>query len=380
MDIKPSTVDKFSTLGLNLFEAVKDRKRSDISSSSQSAPLQNKLLSRYKTMNIAQLQGLKALSSLERTEIYMNALMDIYSNLMEVVNTMDEKLVANALNAQDFLLLAYRYRFKDIHKEMAELRAQFTEERIKLKRDTKISMLEQERNWYGEELLKADKKLKEYEVQIKGLQEKYEEILRDNANLYKQIIILKKEMKVKIQEKIVQGSKEEAEAKYEVKKLPEYESKDKDEIAEEMLVKSLQKQLQMERRTNQKLKAVKALDSVKESELRAFFMSCIEETKKEIVLRRRLLNSNTTQKNIPSEVGLSSFLSSDKRKVMETMFSRQEFIDLLNQLIFPVREVITPKSPVKELLINSERLAPNRRTVALKQLNLKKRKPKKRHN
>ena len=347
---------------------------------------------------------------------------------------MDSKLVGKALNSQDSMLAAYRHKFSEIHHEMEELRSQLSEEKLKLRRDKQIHMLENERDWYREELQKADTRLKKLEAENKKLRVEFEEASNDRKGLYSQMVGLKKENKTLTQLKeggnrISESPAPTTTSKFEEKKMIKLATAQSQErlhrpimcesaagstknsynvkLYEEMIC-SLKKQLENERKVSRTLKAEKVKEKIKDTELQDFFISCVEEAKKDILIRQKLNSGAVTLRtqsqrskmfsparenfvetfdvnnkegiaatkdggsnNNPeaSGVPLTSFLSSDKRKVLEMVFGKEEFIDLLVQLMFPVQGSIKVKNPITELVTKTKE---PKSSVDLKRLTVKK--------
>ena len=293
---------------------------------------------------------------------------------------MDDKLVGNVLNSQDSMLTAYKHKFSEIQRQMKELRDQLSEEKLKLKHDQLVMMLEEERDWYREELQKADVRIKKLEATNKKLTTDNEETVADRDNMHEQLLKLRKESKqvqggknqhsmsstgngfskgtgratrlqtTKSQGRIVGEIIEKTPDIMEGDQSPKdychsttdaLKGKGRDKLYEEMIA-SLKKQLETEKKNNRVLKAEKVRERVKETELREFFIGCIEEVKKDIVTRQKTMfasvpppsgannpiltgnksirgkmlpsiNAEPMEESVENAVPLPSFLGTDKR-------------------------------------------------------------------
>jgi len=371
-------------------------------------------------------------NSPEATRKYFDKLINVYENVLDVINNMDTKLVGNVMNTQDSMLTAYKQKFLDIQKEMIELRNQLSEEKCKLRRDKQIRILEEERNWYRDELTKADATLRKMEAEQKLLREDCEEAIRDRQSLQKQVFDLKKEIKTLTlgQNDIVKQASQttmkpffRVVPKIDDKRYLRTQSQERikapiieqaisvrnqsvmdpkthlsnQKIYEEQ-INSLKKQLENERKANRILKADRVNEKIRETELKAFFQNCIEDVKKDILYRtkgpakgdattRTMQKSkilavkneqeqlNTYDQNLEektaSDVPLNAFLTSDKKKVLEMVFSKEEFIDSVVQMLFPVDGGIKMKNPIKELVEKSKERQKSLGHIDLKRLKLK---------
>ena len=382
-----------------------DNKRFSLTGSIPSSPIKtNNIESVYDTSNRQKYNTSRTLNYKKTINLQINSqyeqpaktrkllepIITVYENLDRVVDTLDEKLLDNAMKTQDSLLAAYRYKFTEIQKELAKLKSELTDEKVKMRRDKIIVSLEEERDWYREELLKADSKLKKVDAENKALQAELDEAVKDKAIFYEEIFVLKKKLKSIMMFGLEKSVKEEdVQGQYETQKLPEYECKPQCEKDYDNIVVSLQNQLRTQKKLVQNLKVDRMIEYNKDYELKEFFMSCVEEVKKSISSRKHTATFSSRNKNEyinqyvqttksttdfeASKVALGCFLSTDKKKVMDLMFSKNEFIELLVQLVFPVKDPSRYNCPVKNLLTDSEKLAPNSKTINLEKLPVKKR-------
>ncbi len=222
----------------------------------------------------------------------------------------------NVMSTQDSMLVAYRQKFLEIQREMKELRDQMTSEKVRLHNSRTIRMLEAERNWYREELLQADSRMKKLEAGNKQLRDQLDESDADRKSLHDQLMTMLREKKQ--QQQRMKGrnvispscetdrgrssrlqttkSQERGHATKPITPSAGEErcpsttegrrQKTSDQVYEEAML-SLRRQLEAERKTNRQLKAEKVTERLRETELREFFVSCLEEVKRDILARQK---------------------------------------------------------------------------------------------
>eukprot|EP01022_Parablepharisma_sp_SALTPOND_P013232 TRINITY_DN1751_c0_g1_i1.p4 TRINITY_DN1751_c0_g1~~TRINITY_DN1751_c0_g1_i1.p4 ORF type:complete len:325 (-),score=49.39 TRINITY_DN1751_c0_g1_i1:3161-4135(-) len=258
------------------------------------------------------------------------------------------------------MLLAYKQRFYEVRKEMEELKLEIAEERQKLNRDKRILSLEEERDWYRDELEKTETRLRKLETSHEKLKAEYQEAVADRKLLREQLYWVKKENKELYVQKtgagitlksphisVLDRSLKTAEGglnrafklvtplttvqksfqtvdsvKEQIKIEPTLETPEHVDA-----VSSLRKRLATEQKKVRELTREKVEAKNNEAELRELFVDCVETVKRDIEMRQIKKDS--------AKVSLASFLSGDKRKVMELMFENDEFVDGIARILFP---------------------------------------------
>ena len=231
---------------------------------------------------------------------------------------MDEKLVGNLKSSQDSILVAYQVKFQELRAQLLILKNQLSEEQKNLRRDETILNIEEERNWFRDELRKSDAKVKQQEEELKKLRLAYEEMVDDRNSLHAQCMSTKRENKVLFQEKIkreppqrflslgptspgsrippstargVQRSRQSSQRAHTSQifaspdpGLGSVAFSNPSKVTDEVII-SLKRQLDAERNKLRKLVAQQVSERAQSIELREFFITCIEEVKKDIMVR-----------------------------------------------------------------------------------------------
>lgn len=128
------------------------------------------------------------------------------------------------------------------------------------------------------------------------------------------------------------------------------EMKMREEMYEET-IRHLRNQMDLLKKSSVKLKRDKVKFSQDKTDLEEFFLSCIEEVKKDILKRRALSRSQSAKKVIKNvathsdggssmrrlkETGkLADFTNTDKRKVIELLLSNESILLFLYEKLFP---------------------------------------------
>ena len=230
------------------------------------------------------------------------------------------------LHEKDFLT-AYNTQMYQIKKELKELKEKTSKEKMKASNETKIKMLEKERDWFREEALKLDQTATEYKQMLEKMKATLEVVEEDRDFFQDQLFNAKKfnkALNLELQKltqrngenpsELPPSSENSVRDEFEMNKmllnekpklsmLEEYKEKlsqltlentklkKREEIYKDT-IHTLQKQ--------DKIKKAKPTASYgnqlyENNELKEFFLSCIEEVKKDII-KRRALSSNYSSK------------------------------------------------------------------------------------
>ena len=92
---------------------------------------------------------------------------------------------------KDFLA-AYNTNMYQIKKELKELKEKTSKEKMKAKNESKIKMLEQERDWFRDEALKLDKSSNEYKQMLEKLKATLDVVEEDRDFFQDQLFNAKK--------------------------------------------------------------------------------------------------------------------------------------------------------------------------------------------
>lgn len=77
----------------------------------------------------------------------MGRVKDLHSKLKTVVANLSDKVSIVLQKQENEFLAAYRAHMYNVQKELQELRAKVDDAELKMKKDSKISKLEDERDW-----------------------------------------------------------------------------------------------------------------------------------------------------------------------------------------------------------------------------------------
>jgi hypothetical protein len=228
---------------------------------------------------------------------------------------------------KDFLT-AYNTQMYQIKKELQELKEKTSKEKMRAKNETKIKMLEKERDWFRDEALKLDKTANEYKQMLEKMKSTLEVVEEDRNFFQDQLFNAKKFNKAlnmelqKVSLKTIdqsdpqQSSNNSVRDDVEVNRMllnerprisgvpEEYKERlnkltlensqlKKREIMYKETIQTLQKQEKFRKRQPDTL-GTQLYDN---NELKEFFLSCIEEVKKDII-KRRALSSNYSSKKL----------------------------------------------------------------------------------
>ena len=336
--------------------------------------------------------------------------------------------VQNLLNEHEKNFMStYKSRMGFIKKELLEYKEKADEIKLKLSHDSKLVVTTRERDWFRMESLKLSQELKEKNIQVEKLKLALRTIEEDrnffqqelykvkhlnkalNLDLFKfksihfsdesemknenlgQLSSKRFTSKIKIpmrqSQKLIPkhvsdenyyykeiGSQQNLNLNenFEQKneeigyKMKNYEEEDK-KLRSQII--NLKKQLDFEKRNNKDLRTIKASINYERSELKDFFLNCIEEVKKDIQRRKIKTSGSSTrdagqraktsaikgniEKPIEEDAKFKNFTASDKRKVIELLLSDEQVLLLLFDMLFPNQATGNPSSAAAAILKKS---------------------------
>lgn len=111
------------------------------------------------------------------------------------------------------------------------------------------------------------------------------------------------------------------------------------------IIASLKAQLEREQKSNRSLRTSRTTAYAEKSELEEFFLKCVDEVRRDIVLRKRTSvnnmlkrSSSSPEENPPAiKAGLENFTTGDRRKVVELFLTSDDVLVFLYEKLFPHR-------------------------------------------
>ena len=250
---------------------------------------------------------------------------------------------------KDFLT-AYNTQMYQIKKELQELREKTSKEKMRAKNEAKIKMLEKERDWFRDEALKLDKTTNEYKQMLEKMKATLEVVEEDRNFFQDQLFNAKKFNKAlnmelqKVSQKTIEPSEQPPSSEnslredFEMNKMLLSEkpraitniSEDYRERMNKLTLENTQlkkreamyketiQTLQKQEKFRKRVPGNTGTQMYDNNELKEFFLSCIEEVKKDII-KRRALSSNYSSKKythnkIPQVVSVYSELCAEAKR------------------------------------------------------------------
>ena len=316
----------------------------------------------------------------------------MHSQLTGVVSTLSDKVTDVMKQQEDEFLSAYRAHMYTVQKELQELRNKVRSAEVSLQRDETIKTLTQERDWFRKEALRLDTVSTSMKKELKYMEEKVQCIEEDRKWLEKQLKtskkqgkLLKSELELQLEGKLFNNSQQKLDpvpseglqmitnssstvelgsqlhsgnvtiprshssvAIYRAKEEPAAE-----DAALRKQIKQLKEQLKHERQATNEIRAEFVSSKTFKGELEQFFLSCIEEVKKDVAKRHAEAkrSSSKKSKNFTEEqeicprdikaVSFKKFALSDKRKVINQLLLQDQVYSHLYDALFEQQHVET---------------------------------------
>lgn len=214
---------------------------------------------------------------------------------------MDHKLVEGFKSTQDSFADAYKIKSLHIQRQMEEMRGRLTEEALKIKKDTAIQQLEKENFWLKDELTKTEMRRKKLVQNNKKLQDELEQALSDRKHLESIVLDLKRKniSRERSLNKPMENSSPRSNIlsqdsnttrrnkREDTKTLNNNSKEDKSANIYQNAIELLKRQLEAEKKKNMKMQAEIVTEKIKETDLKEFFVSCVEEVRKDVMSRRQ---------------------------------------------------------------------------------------------
>merc|ERR1719291_528830 len=122
--------------------------------------------------------------------------MEHHSDLMNLANTLDQRLAALLREHEKDFFLAYKTHMYTVQKEIKTLRLKADYEESKTREDTKIKALEGELDWFMTEALRLDELCKGYKKEVDKWKAKSDALDNDRRFLEDQIKGAKRQNKI----------------------------------------------------------------------------------------------------------------------------------------------------------------------------------------
>ena len=329
---------------------------------------------------------------------------DISSQIESMLSALKQKSQDALMEDQKKFSIAFKNKMYEIKQEMLTLKEHASFQKMQLKHDQRLIDLESERDWFRKECLKLDKMCREYQrVTLSQMKSQIEHLAADKDFYQTQLFRAKRVNKALILElekangglvalsemetstdkilslqcaeetELDEGSKRRGSALQsdykevissaqqeraqtsrssqrtkDMSHLVDLES-NHDEVRElryTETIRHLNQQMDVMKKSIRKLKKEKVNQYSERNELEEFFLSCIDEVRKEI-LKRRAIFSKRSQKHLTkaslqmiegqaaSKVNLTDFTSTDRRKVIELRLSNESVLMFLYDKLFP---------------------------------------------
>ena len=285
----------------------------------------------------------------------------VHTEIVGEVNKMNTMIKNGLQESQDDLLLAYKLEMQKVERDYQEINKKINDDKASAKLEAKIDNIRQELNWfkaeadrlckkydeqkviitkmkaaldveeedrdfYQQQLMKNRKINKNAAIQIKAYRRKYPQLELMNENNQEEdgdyddqgdhysLNELLKEQLDDVDDRERRGSeinKEEIKNPEEEFPMPksekliqlqdENEKLKKVESQSIMTMNNLKKQLDQVAKECREFRAHKAADNLKRSEVKEFFLNCIEEIRKEIIHKRTMGNFTKTKRSATEE-------------------------------------------------------------------------------
>eukprot|EP00397_Hematodinium_sp_SG-2012_P048252 GEMP01055209.1.p1 GENE.GEMP01055209.1~~GEMP01055209.1.p1 ORF type:complete len:358 (+),score=108.69 GEMP01055209.1:26-1099(+) len=315
-------------------------------------------------------------------------ILSLHKDLQQVADELDQRVEYLLGNNEKDFFLAYKTHMYQVQKEFKVLKSKADEEETKTRRDARIGSLETELGWFTNESLRLDNLCKKYKQQVDKWKQRATGLDDDRRFLENQIRMAKKQNRVlrnavehaaNLPVKAIDGTfawderdHAQAERKLEVDEAPEPLSKDLT-LRYCQTIKSLQHQLQAEKRQGAKIRESRKLVG-DIGRLEQYFLLCIQQVKENIFDRRqqilygnsltapnatKIVNAAAANVSVSGQGGMRGFCKSkvlvqdldditmdmftaaDRRRVIELLFMDKEIQSLIHHKVLPqkIREV-----------------------------------------
>eukprot|EP00750_Incisomonas_marina_P018427 INCI2945.2.p1 GENE.INCI2945.2~~INCI2945.2.p1 ORF type:complete len:363 (+),score=80.98 INCI2945.2:214-1302(+) len=282
----------------------------------------------------------------DETEGKMVAIRATHEKIIENIEKMQATTAALMKEQEADLLRQFRVRLFDVQEELASAKAKANDENatVWIK---KYRSLEKEMEWVKALADKLEQSNKTFEKENQRLHQNFKSQEEDRSMLVKQLVLVKKDnarLRQEIQELKEKAADERSNGvgasprrslRAMIKDAP-ITLDDNSDLRYREVIKRLKKLLDVERQSIKDLRERHAQELSAKSELELFLRQCIDDTRKEIALRRNrgvpgAISENA--RNIP----LNEFDEKDREHVMELLLSQERVIGLLYAKTFPTR-------------------------------------------
>lgn len=322
-----------------------------------------------------------ALKKLPRDGTYMGKQFQqidgVHGEVMAEVDKMNAMIRRGLQESQDDLLLAYRLEMQKVERDYQEINRKINDDKAGAKLEMKMGSIRQELNWfkaeverlykkfdeqqmmvgkmkaaleveegdrdfYQQQLVKSRKVNKNLEVQIKAFRRKYPELVtmhsesKDSPDNSLSLDKLLREEERRSPRFSVEDTKEfrdfgEQSAAKKPEKLlaaqsenEELKKREEESIAS---INSLKKKVDRLAKASREARAQKVVDSMKDSEIKEFFLNCIDELRKEI-MNRQTLNKIPRLRRAATQGGKFrdyGHIGGDTRQPAESQFTEKKY-------------------------------------------------------
>jgi len=287
----------------------------------------------------------------DETEGKMAQIRATHEKIIENIEKMQSTTAALMKEQEADLLRQFRVRLFDVQEELASAKAKANDENatVWIK---KYRSLEKEMEWVKALADKLEVSNKTYAKENTRLHLNFKSQEDDRAMLVKQLVLVKKDNARLRQE--IQDLKEKAtESRQAASSSPRRSLRniikdapiavdENSDLRYREVIKRLKKLLDVERQSIKDLRAQHAAELEGKSELELFLRQCIEDTKKEIAMRRNRERGlphavSENSRTLSSQVSTEDFDEKEREHVMELLLSQERVISLLYSKTFPNR-------------------------------------------
>jgi hypothetical protein len=294
----------------------------------------------------------------------MTQIRTTHSKIIESIEKMQSTTAALMKEQEADLLRQFRVRLFDVQEELETAKAKANDENatVWIK---KYRSLEKEMEWVKALADKLEQSNKTYSKENERLHINFKSQEDDRALLVKQLVLVKKD-NARLRQEVKELKQKTDEVKRSMSISPSSSRRSLRTIVKDApisldensdlryreVIKRLKKLLDTERQSIKILRARHAEELESKSELEIFLRQCIDDTRKEIALRRSQENQarvggmgipgavaahSLSGKALALEVPTSEFDEKDREHVMELLLSQERVIALLYSKTFPKR-------------------------------------------
>jgi len=300
-----------------------------------------------------------------------------FDKLSSVIDQLGSKVSGVLAKQENEFLGAYRAHMYNVQRDLQALRAEVVEKENALTNNEQMQKLEEECEWYRKESLRLDSLLEDEKKKNEDMREETKLLTSERNWMAKQLRSAKKQnmlLRAEIELQLREGTDaneqmfaQQPATTGQVRESFDLPSPSPRPASHTAVMRSMKgsksaaqlpsdntKLLQKELRTvkiqrdaTKKQAALLRATIVEEStgrkELEEFFLDCIEDVKKGIERRRRKAAgvgklTEVQEVLLQKPVELHDFMSQDRKKVVESLLSRDEVLSMLFDSIFPAQE------------------------------------------